>query len=134
MTTPTPRPHQILIVDDDPETIGLLEFFLASQQGCCVRCAETWAEGFRLAVHEAPDLVLLDNWLRDGSGIDFCWALKVLKPDLPVVFCSAVAYEQDKAEARAAGAEEYFTKPFDLDELWGTISRLLPGQASDTQV
>lgn len=71
------------------------------------------------------DLCLLDSQLPDGSGYDLCRRIRALAPDLPVVFYSGHAYETDRQQGLAAGAQEYLIKPNDLDRIEEVIDKLI---------
>jgi two-component system response regulator CitB len=76
------------------------------------------------------DLVMLDNWLPDGSGIELCRDLRSRFPEMPIVFMSAAAQKATIGEAISAGANRYFIKPFDPDELRDVVKELLEPRAA----
>lgn len=75
--------------------------------------------------HKTIDLVLLDVMLPDINGFDLCKQLKQAEPDLPVLFLTAKSQINDKITGLKLGADDYMTKPFDLEELLLRISNIL---------
>ena len=104
---------KILIVDDQQQFRRALRLALAVK-GYEIREAANGAEALSVMRNEAPDLVLVD-WLMpgmDGSGL--CRAIRT-RSDVPII---VVTSKQDaRSEALAAGANDYLTKPFAVDEL-----------------
>lgn len=119
-TSPTKRKH-ILLVEDLPDHCELLAFNLEEYR---LVHARNFAEGVRFATKKYFDLYILDNWLPDGTGIDLCQMIRKFDPHTPILFCSAVAYEHDIKEGLSAGAQAYFVKPIDFEELQLTVARL----------
>jgi DNA-binding response OmpR family regulator len=68
---------------------------------------------------------VIDNWLHEGSGIELCKKLRELDPGTPILFYSGAAFDRDKQEAFASGAQAYLTKPVDNDELVKEVFRLI---------
>ena len=87
--------------------------------------AENYDDALLLARANQFDLYLIDNWMSGGSGIDLCKKLREFNPWTPILFYSGVAYESDKQQAFAAGAQAYLVKPVDNDELIEQVSRLI---------
>lgn len=123
----------ILFVEDNLDTQEIVSMFLQIE-GYQVTGAHTAAEALRLARSQAFDLYLLDNRLPDESGIDLCRQLRESDPHTPIIFYSAKAYETDKQQALAAGAQGYLTKPCNLLELEQMISAFLEGHCHATAV
>jgi len=71
------------------------------------------------------DLYLIDNWMAGCSGIDLCKKLRESDRLTPILFYSGAAYENDKQQAFAAGAQGYLVKPVDSDELLQQLSGLI---------
>ncbi len=116
--------NRILLVEDHHDTRTLL-LFLLGDAGYEVAPAGTCAEAFRLAESELFDLYMIDGLLPDGTGLDLCRQLRHSNPRTPIVFHSGLAYETDKQQAYAAGAQDYLAKPADMDEISATIARLV---------
>jgi two-component system, OmpR family, response regulator len=115
---------QILYTEDDPDTRELVSRVLTISN-CEVTLAGRDEEALLLARTHHFDLYLMDNWIPGGSGIDLCKKLRALDSSTPILFYSGAAFESDKQEAFAAGAQEYLTKPVDNDELVEAVFRLI---------
>lgn len=92
--------------------------------------AQTIATALTLARLQKFDMILLDSWLPDGSGIDLCKAIRQFDVRTPIIFYSAAAYEADKTLALGAGAQGYLTKPAPLTELCDLISSLIHAEGT----
>jgi two-component system phosphate regulon response regulator PhoB len=114
----------ILYIEDDEDTRELVTYLLARSNYKVVP-AENYDNALLLAQANLFDLYLIDNWVSGGSGIDLCKKLRELNPWTPILFYSGAAYERDKQQAFAAGAQGYLVKPVDNDELIEEISRII---------
>ena len=123
----------ILFVEDNLDTQEIVSMFLQIE-GYRVISAQTAAEALRLAATQTFDLYLLDNRLPDESGIALCKQLRAADPYTPIIFYSAKAYETDKQQALAAGAQGYLTKPCNLPELEQMVSAFLEGNCQAISV
>jgi CheY-like chemotaxis protein len=116
------RKKKILVADDDPAILDMLTLFF-EDIGYEV---ETTTDGASLRTfpHGLPDL-LLDIWMSGSNGRDLCLYLKSQEATrhLPILLVSA--NRETEAIAREAGADDFVTKPFDLDDLVGTVERFL---------
>ena len=119
----------ILVVEDDVTIRELLTYSLR-RSGFAVSSAGTGREGLGLAVESDVDLVLLDVMLPEGDGITVVRAIKEARPDLPVILLTACDDREVELAGFRAGADDYVTKPFDMDELLARIQARLPA-ASD---
>lgn len=118
--------HKILIVDDEPNILRMLEYALTGA-GYEVALAKNGQEALQ-TLHAGPvDLVILDVMLPDMSGIKICQRLRTIKGlvALPVIMLSARGQVVDKVAGLEAGADEYVTKPVDSDELIARVAALL---------
>lgn len=118
MTTgPAPRAPgaRVLVVDDEPGLAHALAITLRAS-GWDVRTAQDGASALAAAAEHLPDVVLLDLGLPDMSGVDVITALRAWTR-VPVVVLSARQHGEDKVEALDAGADDYVTKPFAMNEL-----------------
>ena len=126
MTQPERALRKILIVDDDHATREMLTLAL-ELDGYQVSEA---SNGLRLLGNlqvDRPDLVLLDVQMAWIDGFELCRLIKH-NPDLrqiPIVFVSGCRSEREIREGLAAGADDYFTKPVDLDLLRARIRELI---------
>jgi DNA-binding response OmpR family regulator len=116
----------IVVVDDDSDIRGLLEFKLAA--GGHKVTAEADGESGLAAIHEVhPDLVVLDWMMPKMTGIEVCLALRKdpATADIPVLFLTAKAQEADVQRGFAAGGNDYVIKPFSPRELSTRVDALL---------
>lgn len=107
--------QHVLVVDDEPGLAHALAITLRAS-GWRVTTAATGAQALDAAAHEVPDVVLLDLGLPDISGVEVITALRAWTR-VPVVVLSARQHGEDKVEALDAGADDYVTKPFAMNEL-----------------
>jgi|SRR3954468_8159584 len=114
---------RILYVDDHEDSAEMLKLLLLPMN-YELTAAQTANEGLELARAESFDLYVLDKRLPDGSGIELCRKLNELTPGVPCIFYSGDAYETHRAEAAAAGADAYVSKP-DVDALIETVNQFL---------
>jgi len=116
----------VLVVDDEPDVRALLEDQLLSL-GYAVRTAPSAEAALALVEQAAPDLVLTDVHMRGISGVELCARLKA-DPRfalMPVVILTAVTDLDARVAGLAAGADDFFGKPFELSELGARIGALL---------
>ena len=116
----------IVVVDDDADILGLLEYKLTAA-GHQVT-AEADGEAGLAAIHEVkPDLVVLDWMMPRMTGIEVCLELRKDPElaDVPVLFLTAKAQESDVQRGFAAGGNDYVVKPFSPRELAARIDALL---------
>ncbi|MFE6647409.1 response regulator [Nocardioides sp. NPDC057772] len=114
---------RILIVEDELQFARALRINLRARK-YDVDIAGTAAEALDLAARNNPDLVLLDLSLPDLDGLDVIRGLRGWS-DMPVVVLSARDGQWDKVDALDAGADDYVTKPFGMDELLARIRAAL---------
>ena len=117
---------RILACDDDPLILRLLQVNLEIED-YNVLLAHDGQEAFEVAEKEKPDLILLDVMMPRMDGLQACRKLKENETtkDIPVVFLSAKAQQEDIDEGLALGASDYLTKPFEPDQLIAAIERLV---------
>lgn len=107
---------EILIVEDESAIADFLQRGL-SREGFIVRAVADGAEGERLALDRAFDLVVLDRMLPGRDGLEVLAAIRRSKPALPVIVLTAKAEVADRIEGLDQGATDYVTKPFSFEEL-----------------
>ncbi|MGH7269110.1 MAG: response regulator transcription factor [Polyangiaceae bacterium] len=114
----------VLVVDDEPQIVlGLrdaLEF-----EGFRVISAGKGRDGLALARSEAPDAVVLDLMLPDINGYVVCEELRKVSPHVPILMLTARSQETDKIRGLDAGADDYVTKPFSVNELIARVRAIL---------
>jgi two-component system sensor histidine kinase/response regulator len=117
MADSTPRPS-IMVVDDQPDNLRLLEDTL-TQEGYQVRSLPRGRLALASALQRPPDLVLLDVNMPEMDGYEVCerMAAHASLRRIPVIFLSALSDATDKVRSFQAGAVDYITKPFQVDEV-----------------
>jgi len=77
-------------------------------------------------------LYVIDNWMSGVSGIDLCRKLREFDSRTPILFYSGAAFERDKQDAFAAGAQGYLVKPAGPDELIAEVNRIVSAARSQS--
>jgi DNA-binding response OmpR family regulator len=119
------NPPLVLCVEDDPDTQEMLKVVL-EDGGYRFIGVNSCADALRLIREGDVAVVLLDNWLPDCTGIDFCRQVRQFNQQLPIIFFSGVAYDYDRDAALEAGANDFLTKPCSLAELFSTLNKYAP--------
>jgi two-component system KDP operon response regulator KdpE len=114
---------RILVVDDDPQIRRVMKATLVGH-GYEVVEARTGEEALEKTPAEMPSLVLLDMNMPGIGGLETCRALRQ-GSDIPVIILSVRNSEKDKVAALDAGADDYVTKPFSIEELLARIRAAL---------
>lgn len=109
---------RILVIDDEQQILRALRTILSQQYQ--VTTTGTGEEGIALATAIQPDLIILDLGLPDITGVQVCSQVREWT-DLPIIVLSAHDSEAEKVSALDAGADDYLTKPFGVDELLARI-------------
>ncbi len=112
--------ERILIVEDEAQLARMLELELC-YEGYEVILASDGREGMKLALTEKPDLLLLDIMLPGMSGIEVLRRLRKDGRNVPVILLTARDNVADKVAGLDAGANDYITKPFAIEELLARI-------------
>lgn len=113
------RTLKILIVDDEPQARRVLRAALVAQ-GFEVDDARSGEEALEKLRVESPDMILLDLKMPGIGGIEACREIRSYSP-VPIIIVSAKKSRQDRTEAFEAGADQYITKPFGIEELVACI-------------
>jgi two-component system KDP operon response regulator KdpE len=106
---------RILVVDDEPQILRALTINLRARHYEVVTAA-TGADALASAAAHLPDLVILDLGLPDLDGVDVVRGLRTWSK-IPIIILSGRTDSADKVDALDAGADDYLTKPFGIDEL-----------------
>ena len=121
---------KLLVIDDEAPFVRALGISLRAR-GYDVEMATTGEQGLEAAARSHPDVIVLDLGLPGLDGLDVLRALRSWT-SVPVIVLSARHAEATKVEALDAGADDYVTKPFGMDELLArlraTVRRVIPGQ------
>ena len=122
---PAGRPL-VLVVEDEPALLTMLRYNL-EKHGYRVEEATNGEEALTRVAEERPDLILLDWMLPHLSGIEVCRQLRrqAETRDLPVIMVTARTEDQDAVRALNTGADDYITKPFNIEALMARIRALL---------
>jgi two-component system KDP operon response regulator KdpE len=126
---------RVLVIEDEAPMRRFLRATLDSH-GYEVVLAENAGEGIAMATQHAPDLILLDLGLPDRDGLDVTREIRSWS-NVPIIVISARGREDDKVEALDAGADDYLTKPFGVNELLARLrvaQRRMAGAESSTGV
>lgn len=115
--------ERILVVEDDPTLRRVLRDNLVFE-GYRVDAVADGTAALSHARSAAPDLVLLDLTLPDWDGLDLCTALRQ-GSKVPIIMLTARGQKADKLKGLKLGADDYITKPFDLQELLARIAAVL---------
>ncbi|MGI8782468.1 MAG: response regulator [Acidobacteriota bacterium] len=107
---------KVLIVDDEPVIVNLLQKFL-TQKGYQTITASSGEEALKRVREDSPALVLLDVYMPGKTGIEVLREIKELQPDLGVIMVTAASDEGIGRKALELGAFDYVSKPFDLGYL-----------------
>ena len=115
--------YSVLLVDDDPKLLGLLENYFA-KEGFTVLTARDGEEALRVFHKEQPQLLVLDLMLPKIDGRDVC---RTIRQDstVPIIMLTARDAEFDRLMGLELGADDYVTKPFSMRELVARVRALL---------
>src|SRR5580692_5750443 len=128
-------PDRILIIDDEPQITRVLRAAL-SAQGYDIRTANDPDEGLQLFREWSPDLVVTDLMMEGMSGVEITRAIRV-RSTTPILVLSVRDHERAKVEALDAGADDYVTKPFGIQELLARVRahlRRAPERVTDAAI
>ncbi|MGA8218924.1 MAG: response regulator transcription factor [Solirubrobacterales bacterium] len=122
MNVPAQRPTILLVEDERAITEPLAEAL--ERDGFVPMIAGTAAEAIEKATGSAPDLVLLDIGLPDGSGLDVCRELR-RQTEIPIIMLTARGAEADRVAGLELGADDYIVKPFSAREVMARVRAVL---------
>ena len=116
---------RILVVDDEPDTLGLIELTLQTA-GFNVRTAANGDQALKFLLDDTFDLLLLDIMMPGMTGFDLLEILKNRQVDTPpVVFLTAKSREEDREKGDSLGAAAFLTKPTTRGDLLDTIRSII---------
>ncbi len=122
---------RVLVVDDEPQIRRSLQVNLEGK-GYQVLTAEDGEQAVQVMAHQPPDVIVMDLLLPGIDGIELTRRLRK-DSAVPIIFLSAIGEEQKKIDALEAGADDYVTKPFSVDELLARIKSVLRRVAGSHQ-
>ena len=123
----------ILIVEDEKDMVKGLRFNLEAR-GYRVLAAYDGERGYRVALEEHPDLVILDLMLPRLNGYEFCKRLKEEAPTIPIIMLTAKSQEVEIVTGLELGADDYVTKPFSVLELLARMKAVLRRAKSGAKI
>jgi two-component system KDP operon response regulator KdpE len=123
-------PYKILIVDDEPQITRVLRTAL-STQGYALQIAANGVEGL-VALHAwKPDLIITDLAMPQMDGVELCREVRAVS-QVPIIVLSVRNQDRQKIEALDAGADDFVTKPFSIQELQARVRAQLRRQTAAT--
>lgn len=114
---------KILIIEDDPEIVKLLEIHLEDLIYTTSKALDG-ALGLKMALEEDYDLIILDLTLPSMDGVEVCRKLRAVK-NTPIIMLTAKSEEIDRVIGLEIGADDYMTKPFSIRELLARVKAVL---------
>jgi len=123
--------RNILIVDDEPQITRVLKTTLSSQ-GYAIRTASDGDEALQVMKEWMPDLLITDLRMPHMNGLELCRHVRAKSP-LPIIVLSVKGEEKIKVDALDAGADDYVTKPFSVNELLARVRAALRRVATGQQ-
>ena len=123
---PPERAKRILLIDDDPVTVKLVESRLRANGYLVISSSEA-AEGLQTAFTQKPDLIILDVMMPIVNGYNFCRLLKAQEAHcrIPIILLTSRSEINDKRIGEEVGANAYITKPFNMEDLLSKTKELL---------
>ena len=128
-----PSQRRVMIVDDDPDALALMENILTDDGFELVKVSNATEVGLK-AAQMGPDLILLDFLMPEINGFEVCKALRdnELTRSIPIMAVTCLTKEQDIERIFACGADEYLAKPFRVDQMLDKVRDLIGrGRASE---
>ncbi|RZL00428.1 MAG: response regulator [Pedobacter sp.] len=122
-------PKRIHVLEDDSDISYIIEYLL-KDEGFELQVSSTFAELKEKIKDGLPDLFILDVMLPDGNGVEICEDLKtdMFTKHIPVIMMSASSVNKEMSEQ--AFADDYISKPFDVDFVLSRINKILSKQSA----
>ena len=115
---------KILLVEDDPNLGALLSDFLIAKGNDCIH-RTNGQQGYESFVNESFDFVILDVMMPVKDGFALAKDIRGVDKKIPLLFLTAKSLKDDKLKGFEAGADDYITKPFSMEELMARINAIL---------
>lgn len=127
-----PNVAKLLVVDDDPDILALMEDALSSYK---VTTCDNAPDGIRIIKEDSPDIIITDVMMRGMNGLEFIRKCKEdeLIRNIPVIMISAKKTAEEKIDGYNAGCDVYLEKPFEIKYLLSVVNRLLAKKDQDMQ-
>lgn len=113
---------KVLVIEDDPEIVNLLEIHL-KDLSCQVLKSFNGEEGLKFALEEQPDLIILDINLPGLDGLEVCQKVRA-RQNTPIIMLTAKTEEIDRVLGLEFGADDYITKPFSVREFIARVKAI----------
>jgi DNA-binding response OmpR family regulator len=116
----------VLIADDENDIVETIQFMLESEGINCLTASDG-EQALVLAKNSNPDLIILDVMMPKMNGYKICRLLKFDKKykEIPILMVTARSQEEDKLIGEETGADEYITKPFEINEIVDKVKKYL---------
>ena len=115
---------RILCTEDDPDSLELMLFVLQNA-GYEVVCSSDPKLALKLALSEPFDLLIMDNWMPELSGVDLAKQIREFNQTVPILLYSGAVFDSDKRKAFEVGVQAYLAKPFAIESLVAEVDRLI---------
>jgi DNA-binding response OmpR family regulator len=109
-------PPHVLFADDEPDIVELVQVILQTA-GFHVSTTDNGAGVLQLTATERFDVVLLDYWMAEVTGVELCRRIRAFDQSTPILICSGAVTQADREAALLAGAQGYVNKPFSSHDL-----------------
>ena len=128
MANEPPAGKKILVVDDDPVAVKVIEGRLTAN-GYQVATTTEAPQGLEMALKTFPDLIILDVMMPIVNGYNFCRLLKseTTHKKIPIILLTSRTDEKDIAIGQQVGADAYLPKPVNMEQLLNKIAKLVDG-------
>jgi len=123
-------PPHILFADNEPDILELVQVVLETA-GFRVSTSDSAAGVLELTATERFDVVLLDYWMADTTGVELCRQIRAFDQSTPILICSGAVSQADQKAAVLAGAQGYLKKPFSSRDLVLALSSFLTATNND---
>jgi len=124
-------PEKVLVVEDDSQIARFVELEL-EHEGYEVKKVDNGYDGINMLKNNEFDLMLLDIMLPGIDGVEVCREVREFS-DLPIIMLTAKSELEDKVKGLDTGADDYLTKPFEIEELLARIRALLRRKKGDVE-
>ena len=124
LSRPDGTPVRVLVVEDEPTIADLIRFPL-QMMGWETTLSSDGLEAVRTAREIRPDVLVLDRMLPGIDGVEVLRRVRAVRPEIPALMLTAMDSPQDRIGGLAAGADDYVTKPFAIEEVLLRLHRLV---------